>query len=193
MARYSGPFDAGDYGAPGELLDAGALWLPALPGLTLNFGLDNASHAVLAAIYTGADFALQLQAYAAPKSRGIWDKVRLDMGTAIAQAQGTSTAKEGPFGWELHVLMPLPDADGGEAGSSQRAANGKFAAQRIVGIDGPRWLLKATITGAAAQDEALAQQCYAVIDRVVVNRGGEPHVPRELLPLKLPAGVLQTH
>ena len=58
---------------------------------------------------------------------------------------------------------------------------------RYLGIDGPRWLLRATLTGRAAVDDAEARSLLrAVLDRLVVVRGVAAHPPRDILPLEVP-------
>ncbi len=59
---------------------------------------------------------------------------------------------------------------------------------RMVGIDGPRWLLRATFLGAAA-DPAKAQPLEDVLRQVVVVRGNEPLPVGEPVPLQLPKDV----
>lgn len=174
-AAPSGPFDSRDYGDIGDLVDAGSLWLPLSQTALLQFGIDNVTHRVLAAFYITPQGAVQLQAYAAPRSHGIWDSLRRDLREALANAGGMSEEVESPFGTAL-----LSQVSTGE--------DGGFVKQLFVGIDGPRWFLKATITGDAATDPALAQSLYEIIRAVVVHRGSEPHPPQEFLPLRLPAG-----
>ena len=60
---------------------------------------------------------------------------------------------------------------------------------RFLGIDGPRWLLRATIYGKAGADDAAAEELIDIIKDVVVDRGQTPHPPRELLPLEIPEQV----
>jgi hypothetical protein len=58
---------------------------------------------------------------------------------------------------------------------------------RFLGVDGPRWFVRGTITGpAGAGGEAAAALEQAFRD-VVVVRGTEPMPVREPLPLTLPA------
>ena len=61
-----------------------------------------------------------------------------------------------------------------------------FAPATFVGVDGPRWFLRAVVSGRAAIDEAAAEELLEVLRDVVVVRGVEPMAPRELLPLRLP-------
>lgn len=171
--RSQGPFDSAEVGESGSLLDAGALWLPAIPGTTIQFTTDPSQQHVLGVVYLMDDSALQLQVFAAPKTRGIWDSVRLDMRTAIAAQGGSSRELVGPLGKELLAMMPLPNSQ-------------EFAPHRFMGVDGPRWLLRATVYGRAGVDETVANQLIDIVRQVVVNRGTEAHTPREILPLQLP-------
>jgi hypothetical protein len=58
----------------------------------------------------------------------------------------------------------------------------------MAGIDGPRWLLRATFVGAAA-DPAKAQVLEDALRQVVVVRGNEPLPVGEPVPLTLPKEV----
>jgi hypothetical protein len=61
-----------------------------------------------------------------------------------------------------------------------------FSPVRFVGVDGPRWFLRAVISGPAAVDESAASALLDVVRETVVVRGDEAMAPRELLSLKLP-------
>lgn len=171
--RANGPFDAAELDGLGKRLDAGSLWLPVIPQAQLQFSTDEQRKNILGVVYLVGDSALQLQAFAAPKSHGIWDQVRLDMRTSIAHQGGSSQEADGPFGKELMAMMPLLGTQ-------------NFAPHRFLGIDGPRWLLRATLYGRAGADAQAAAPLLEIFRNVGVNRGDMPLVPRSLLPLKLP-------
>ena len=82
-----GPYDEAD--APEDLdnIDAGSLRLPVVDGIKLQFSVDKARQTVLAALYQTEDSGVQIQAFAAPKSNGIWESVRADVAQSIV-AQG---------------------------------------------------------------------------------------------------------
>lgn len=170
--RDFGPFDSLEYGERGDLLDAGALWLPLVSEASMHFSVAQETNTVMAAGYTLNDSALQLQPYAAPRSTGIWEQVCLDMQTSLAEQGGRSTKSEGEYGWELLAHVPTPQ--------------GVLVPQRFIGVDGARWMLKASISGPAAVNDDLAAPLIAILRRVVVDRGQEPHPPRELLPMIVP-------
>lgn len=168
-----GPWDEADHPDTAGLLDAGSLLIPNIADATLQFSIDARTQRPLGVVYLKNGSALQIQAFAAPRSAGIWDSVRLDMMTSIANQGGSSTEQEGPFGTELHAQMPVPNSK-------------SFAPHRFLGIDGPRWLLRATIYGRAGSDEQAAAEMIDILREIVVVRGQNPHPPRELLPLEIP-------
>ena len=57
---------------------------------------------------------------------------------------------------------------------------------RFIGVDGPRWFLRAVVSGRAAIEPAAATEVHDLIRTAVVDRGDEAMPPRELLPLRLP-------
>ncbi len=69
--------------------------------------------------------------------------------------------------------------------------NGQQAPIRYIGVDGPRWFLRAVITGRAAVDPNAAAVLEGVVREVVVVRGDEPMAPREGIALQLPAEARQ--
>ncbi len=168
-----GPFDSKEVQGPGNRIDAGALWLPPAEGTSIQFITDESQTQVIGVVYILGDSALQMQVFAAPKSANIWDEVRLDMRTSIAGQGGSSKEMNGPFGKELMANMPV--------------ANSKnFAPHRFLGIDGPRWMLRASLYGRAGSDPRAAAGLLEILAQTVVYRGEEPRTPRELLPLRLP-------
>ena len=173
--RLNGPWDISEVATTEDLVDAGALQIPLLPGAQLQFTTDAQQQNIIGVVYIKNGSALQLQAFAAPKSQGIWDSVRLDMRSSIAKQGGSSQEVVGPFGKELEAQMPLPDSK-------------KFAPHRFLGIDGPRWLLRVSLYGKAGYDKPASQEMLSVLEKLVINRGEEPFPPRELLPLHLPKG-----
>ena len=60
---------------------------------------------------------------------------------------------------------------------------------RIIGVDGPRWMLQGLIGGRAATDEEQAAAAIDLFRSTVVCRGVEPMPPRELIPLSAPKSV----
>ncbi|USR80126.1 DUF3710 domain-containing protein [Arcanobacterium pinnipediorum] len=169
----TGPFDYADHPEQGDLLDAGALWIPYIPEAKIQFSVDQQEKNVFGVVYVIDDSAMQLQVFAAPRSSGLWDDVRRDMITSIAQQGGSSSEVDGVFGKELHAQVPVAQSE-------------HLMPHRFLGVDGPRWLLRITLYGRAGSDDVKASQLLDIAHQVVVVRGNTPYPPRELLELRVP-------
>ncbi|AIY17282.2 hypothetical protein KR76_11895 [Pimelobacter simplex] len=60
---------------------------------------------------------------------------------------------------------------------------------RVIGVNGPRWLLRATFLGEPARDPEAAAEWESAITRVAVRRGAHAMPVGEQLPLTLPEGA----
>lgn len=171
-----GPWDVTEVPDLGARLDLGALRIPGLAGMQLRMEMDqNGSRAVAANLgFDGS--ALQVQAFAAPRTFGIWDELRAELAGSVTRQGGTADEVPGPFGTELLARLPIRTPEGR---SGHRPA-------RFIGVDGPRWFLRGVLTGKAAVDPEAAAPLEAVLREVVVVRGDEARAPRDLLPLHLP-------
>ncbi len=170
-----GPWDgAGSY-PPGDRMDFGSLLVPMLEGLDIQVNMAEDT-GVWIAIVRG-DNALQLQAFAAPKTSGLWDEVRLEIIEEVANSGGDSAEAQGPFGVELHARV----SPGGGGHRHQQ-----LEPVRFMGVDGPRWFLRGVISGPAARHPELARPFEDLFADVVVVRGDHPLPPRELLEIRLP-------
>ena len=181
--RAEGPFDSTEVDQEvleaEDRIDLGALVITGLPGMELRLQVDEQSGEVQAILLVLQDSALELRAFAAPKSSGIWTEVRREIAAEASRMGGTATETDGPFGTELILVVPVEDPDG------------KIVSQtsRVLGVDGPRWLLRATVLGRAAVEPDSAAPMEETLRQVVVVRGPEPMIARESLPLRLPPGA----
>jgi hypothetical protein len=175
----TGPWDAADIGDPaaGGRIDLGGVWVPGAEGLEIRVEADQQTGEVIAVTLVYEDGALQLQPFAAPRSEGIWDEVRAEIRAGVTQQGGTADEVEGPLGPELRTKVPV------------RAQDGSSGVQpaRFLGIDGPRWFLRAVITGRPAVEEGADEVLLRLFQDVVVVRGSAPMAPRDPIPLRLPA------
>ncbi|MFP3712491.1 DUF3710 domain-containing protein [Puerhibacterium sp. TATVAM-FAB25] len=171
-----GPFDASQVSSMGPRVDLGAIWLPVLPGLELRMEIDKRTQKVTGVSATLGGSGLQVQAFAAPRTAGIWDEVREEIAGSVAKQGGTVDDVPGPFGRELIARIPATTSDGRQA----------VRPARFVGVDGPRWFLRGVLTGKAAVDAEAARALESVFAGVVVVRDGAPRPPRDLLTLTLP-------
>ncbi|MEV6286884.1 DUF3710 domain-containing protein [Kribbella sp. NPDC051770] len=178
-----GPFDITEVD-PATLeaedrIDLGALVITGLPGMELRLQVDEQSGDVQAILLVLEDSALELRAFAAPRTAGIWDEVRQEIAGEATKMGGTASETDGPFGTELVLVVPVQDPEGQIFSQTSR----------VIGIDGPRWLLRGTVLGRAAVEPEAAPPMEQAFRNVVVVRGSEPMAPRESLALKLPAGA----
>jgi len=176
VSRSRGPFDRSEVEGLDGRLDLGALWLTGVPGMELRLEVEEASQSLVGVTAVLGESAVQLQAFAAPRSEGVWDDIRTEIAASITSQGGTADKTHGPLGAELLARMPGQDPDGRTV----------FSPARFLGVDGPRWFLRAVLSGRAAIDEEAASALLDVIRATVVVRGDEAMAPRELLPLKLP-------
>ncbi len=176
-----GPFDSAELDGPDDdgRIDLGALRIAGVPGMELRLEVDEAAGHVVGATAVIGDSAVQIQAFAAPRSMGIWDDIRSEIAESILAQGGTADEAHGPLGTELRTRMPSAGPDGRTV----------FAPARFTGVDGPRWFLRAVFSGRAANDEQAAAPLLQVVRDTVVVRGESAMAPREMLTLTLPEAV----
>ncbi|MEP7034239.1 MAG: DUF3710 domain-containing protein [Actinomycetota bacterium] len=172
----NGPFDRSDVDGLDGRLDLGSLWVTGIEGMELRLEVEQESQNVVGVTAVLGESAVQLQAFAAPRTEGIWDDIRSEIAASITSQGGTADQTSGPLGPELLARMPGQAPDGRTV----------FSPARFVGVDGPRWFLRAVLSGRAAIDEDSASALLDVVRATVVVRGDEAMAPRELLTLKLP-------
>jgi hypothetical protein len=172
----TGPWDVEDAPDDGmNRLDLGALLIPVPDGCEVRVDVQP-DHVVAAATVVHGHSAIQIHAFAAPRTGGLWEDVRKEIADSLRGSGGSSEDSTGPFGAELRARIPT-EVPG--QGVHQQAA-------RFVGVDGPRWFLRGLMTGPAATDPNQARVLESAFRNVVVVRGGEAMAPRDLIPLKLP-------
>jgi len=129
--------------------------------------------------------ALELGAYAAPRSGGLWAELRDDISRSATDAGGTASLGEGPFGVELRRLIPVTTPDGEEG----------YQPSRMWVAEGPRWLLRGIVYGQAAIEEDVDSPVVADVlsafRQVIVRRGDEAMAPGDLLRLTMPTNLSQ--
>lgn len=164
-----GPWDSLDSEAPDtdEYLDIGALMLPFLEGSELRLKANSQTGDVLGATITYKSSSLELEPFAAPKSLGLWDEVRSD----LLEANPSCKEVDGVFGKELTLPVKV---------------KGKNLLTRVVGIDGPRWMLRGIFSGPAAKGGKEKDVLDGYLADLVVVRGDEPLAPRDLVPMHAP-------
>ncbi|MBA2952442.1 DUF3710 domain-containing protein [Nocardioides sp. MAH-18] len=179
-ALASGPWDVDDF--PGSLddgrerVDLGALVLTVTAGLDVRLQVDEATERVQSVLVAGPEGAVELRVFAAPRHGDLWGDVRPRIASEYAQRGGTATEHDGRYGRELLCQLTV------------RTEDGRTATQpsRVVGINGPRWMLRATLLGRPAVEPHTAGPWDDVIASTVVRRGAQAMPVGSELPLTLP-------
>jgi len=181
--RARGPWDAAEVRLDDPdtpRLDLGSLLVTPREGLEVQLQVDEPTGQVVAVVVAAADGAVELRAFAAPRNGDIWEGVRRAVAGEVAQMGGTATEVDGPYGTELQVFLTVDVGDGQLASQPSR----------VVGVSGPRWLLRATMFGRPAVQPDPEGDIEQALRDVVVVRGGSPVPPGDALPLTLPPDVV---
>ena len=175
--RPQGPWDLAD--APDDevqRIDLGGLRVPVPPETEVRVDVDPQG-AVVAATLVRGDASVQVNAFAAPRTEGIWGEVLDEIAGALEGGGGRAERLDGPYGPELRADVPTQVPGQGVV----------LSPARFVGVDGPRWFLRALYTGTAATDPEAAAPLEAAVRDIVVVRGSDPMAVRDALPLRLPS------
>ncbi len=168
FSRARGPFDSSEVTLDDDWVDFGAIFLPRTDAVEVRLELDQSTDTVLAIHLVDGASTAQLQAYAAPRTLGVWPEIRGEIASGVTTQGGRAEVADGLLGKELRVRLP----DG--------------TAMRLHGVDGPRWFLRVVLNGPAATDDDAAERLLEIVRGVAVVRGGDAMPPREVLPLRLP-------
>jgi hypothetical protein len=172
--RADGPFDSEELPDDGvERVDLGSLLVAPEPQRELRLQVDQATGVVQSIVLAGPDGALEVRAFAAPRNGDLWAEVRPQIAAEVAQAGGTASERQGPWGTELICEV------------GQRS--GERQVSRVLGINGPRWMLRASLVGAGATDPDQARDWDDSIRSLTVHRGAQAMPSGEALPVVMPA------
>jgi len=177
VAAPHGPYDSSEVSDDDGVVrvDLGGLLLVPPPGVEVRLQADQTTGIVSSVLLAVEGSGLELRPFAAPKSGGLWDEVRGEIVAEATRQGGTVSDAEGEYGTELRLQVPVRMPDG---------RNGRQIS-RIMGVEGPRWFLRGTFLGAAADPDPDGPLERAFREIVVV-RGQLAMPPREALPLRLP-------
>jgi hypothetical protein len=165
-----GPYDITEAPAGIAQLDLGALKVPAVDGVEVRVQADN-DGSIQQVVLVNGESGLQLGVFAAPRSEGIWDEVRAEIRKQLFSDGVAAEEVDGVYGTELRARVRAPEG---------------LTDIRFVGVDGPRWLVRAVYQGPAAVDPAVAPALVECLENLVVVRGNEAMPVRDPLPLQLP-------
>lgn len=166
-----GPFDVTEVEGPEGRLDFGALWVRGVDGLQVQAQVDESTGAVSVITLNHGEGALQLQAFAAPRTGGLWEEVRGKLKASVTGQGGLIEEQPGDHGIELRGKVP---------------GQGGLQPVRFVGVDGPRWFLRGLFLGRAAEPGGVPD-LERVFRDIVVVRGGDAMPPGDALVMRLPA------
>ena len=173
----SGPFDVSQVEGDGiERADLGSVLVPPIPGRELRLQVDEASGQVRAVMLAGPDGACEFQAFAAPRNGDLWAEVRPQIAEDLVRRGGQATEREGRWGTELVCQMPVRRPDGTSATQPSR----------ILGINGDRWMLRASFLGRPAVEPDGTSDWEDALAQVVVRRGDQAMPVGEPLAVRLP-------
>lgn len=174
----AGPFDIADVDLEDSVprVDLGSLLITPTQGREVRVQVDESTQAVQSVMIAGPDGALELRAFAAPRNGDLWSEVRPQIVADLERRGGTATEQEGRFGPELSCERPV------------ELPNGSSVVQptRVVGINGPRWFLRATFLGGPARSSESGASWEEMLTQVVVRRGDQAMPVADPLPITLP-------
>ncbi|MDR1118197.1 MAG: DUF3710 domain-containing protein [Bifidobacteriaceae bacterium] len=173
----SGPFDVADRPDAAGTLDFGSIRLPLADGFKVTVEVARETGQPVSVVVSEGGSRMQLTAFAAPKRAGLWQDARRKQISQVAKQGGTSKEELGRFGAELQAQLPTTTTQGRQGKQTVR----------FIGVDGPRWLLRAAIGGKGARDAEAAEPLEDLFSQVVVVRGDQAMPPGERLPLRLPS------
>jgi len=181
--REDGPFDINEVDLDADdiqRLDFGSLVVTPFDGMQLQMQVNQDE--VQSLLVVDGKSSIEIVLFAAPLRSSMLADTRAEMQAATKAAGGTMKLAEGPLGTEIRRSMP-----GERDGKRTNQASRTWLAQ------GPRWLLRGTVTGQAALtdsvDEGEAQLLFEFFCNLVVRRGDRPLVPGTLIALEVPETV----
>lgn len=176
----AGPFDLSEVPTIRPYVDFGGIKVAPREGLQLRLEVDERAKRVVAVTLDYEGSLLQVQAFSAPKTTGLWHRVRGEIAQQLG-SQGARVSEEaGALGTELVAETAVPVEQGGGT-----------RVVRFFAVDGPRWMLRGVVMGNASEDPAALARVIDLFRDMVVVRGDQPMPPSELLTLQVPAGVAQ--
>jgi hypothetical protein len=172
LFEYAGPHDVEEAPDDGlSRLDLGSVRLPVPDGAQLQVEMDQ-NKAVRAVHLVTPLGQLTVNAYAAPKSGGLWREVSTELAEQLRGDGATVRTSTGEWGLELMAAL-------GEV------------SLRFVGVDGPRWMLRGVVAGPPEVADKSAHALYDLVRGTVVVRGTQPMPVRTPLVLELPPAIAQ--
>jgi plasmid stability protein len=159
-----------------EWLDFGDIKIPVMDGIVVSATLDDNQNIVNINLRSDSS-ELRIAVFAANRGHSLWDEMRREIRASLF-AEG----------------LPTQEVDG-EAGTellTRRRDPYGVTPQRLVGIDGPGWMIRGIYTGPAALDTARAEGLANCLRNAVVRVSNPSLRERSPLPLTMPPGTEQS-
>lgn len=167
-----GPYDvetAPDDGLP--RIDLGSVRLAVPDGAQIQVEMD--PNGALRAVHVVTPNGRHtLGAYAAPRSSALWSEVARELSDQLHSDGARIRRENGPWGIELVAFV-------------------NEVLLRFVGVDGPRWMLRAVAAGPKELSAKAAEELRNLVNDAVVVRGEHPMPVRTPLPLTLPPDIAE--
>jgi hypothetical protein len=160
-------------------IDLGSMLVTGFPGAELRLQVSEETQQVVSVMLISDDSAIELGAYAAPRTGGFWPELREELIEAATEDGGSAALVEGPFGVELRRILPVTTPDGEQG----------YQPSRMWVVEGPRWLLRGIVYGQAALEDGVdgpVAPLLTAFRQVIVRRDAQAMSPGDLLPLELP-------
>ncbi|MEU9325323.1 DUF3710 domain-containing protein [Streptomyces canus] len=171
-----GPWDERDDRRPqsGELVDLGGLLVPTEPGLKIELMPSRQDGSLVGVTLIRGRTAIQLQAFRALGDTS-WASVREDLARTMRGRGGSAEERVGPAGTELQAVVRIQ----GPPGKDRQTA-------RVLGHDGPGWILRGFVTGVGAEPDSTEEWSYATFQGTVVRPPSAPSATDPLIRLRWP-------
>lgn len=186
--RADGPFDIEEVDLEADdvdRLDFGSLILTPFEGMEVHLNVDQASSQIMAAAVIDGESAIELALFGAPRSGGFAAEVAQELVRVSVEADALAELHDGPFGEEVFRRVELPPPGEGAAPMLQE--------QRIWLVEGPGWLLRGVVMGAAAATDRGEDADDDVLDffrNIVVRRGADAVAPGDVIPMTMPTDLV---
>lgn len=174
----SGPFDGdsvdieefnfSDFAS--GVLDLGSLKIPLPKGSQVQVEMGEQGPKMLHIVTTAG--RITPVAFAAPNSAGQWETASDEIAEGMTADGMPATFEQGPWGREV-------------------VGKGEKNTIRIIGVEGPRWMLRLTLATPNEKADEIIELGRAVAARVFVYRGAEPILAGNSLPVVLPPELVE--
>lgn len=161
-------FDFSDFSA--GTLDLGSMKIALPKGSQVQVEMGEKGPKMLHIVTTAG--RITPVAFAAPRSSGQWESSAKELIQGIENDGLPTRLEEGPWGTEI-------------VGSND---NGEI---RIIGVEGPRWMLRVTLAAPKGKSEELARIGRELVARTFVYRGDEPILAGNALRVVMPPALVE--